>query len=219
MIVPVYNNAATLPEVCRRVRVALAARPVELVLVDDASTDDSREVIAQLDVRLVAHARNQGQNAAILAGLTQATQPMACVLDADLEDPPEAIPLLLEAVESGRSSVAFASRDEARRPSSRLFRWVLHRLFPSLPVHACLCFAIDDAARIALVEAAREDDYLPAVIGALRLPSTQVAIRRGSRPDAAGRSQHAGLKRLRYAANALRASIRVKVRLKRPGRN
>lgn len=207
VVAPVYNNAGTLDELCRRVRTAIVDRPIEVILVDDRSTDGSLEVIERLGVRAIAHGRNRGQNAAILTALAQATEPLACILDADLEDPPEAIPLLLAPLDGGTASVVFSSRDEARRLTSRLFRLAVRRLFPSLPSHPCLCFAIDEAGRTALVTAAREDDYLPAVIGALRLRCAQVEVPRGRRPH--GRTGYPGMKRVRYAAAMLTAALRV----------
>jgi len=212
VVVPVYNNAATLPELCRRVRAALPGRSVEIILVDDGSTDGSRPVIEGLDVRSVWHERNRGQNSAILSGLREATQPLACVLDADLEDPPEAIPRLLEPIEGGLARVVFASRDEARSVGSRFFRWAIHRLFPSLPPHPCLFFAIDEAGRRALVEASRPDDYLPAVIGALSLATLEVTVARGARPPVAGPGALGPMGRLHYGTTMLGASVRLRWR-------
>jgi undecaprenyl-phosphate 4-deoxy-4-formamido-L-arabinose transferase len=215
IVVPVFNNAATLVELCRRVRVALADRPLEIVLVDDRSTDHSASVIAHLDVVCVSHPDNRGQNAAILTGLRRATHETACVLDADLQDRPEDIPRLLAPLLAGQAHVAFASRGDARRTSSRLFRWLLTRLFPSLPEHACLWFAIDGTARAALLAAARDEDYLPAVIGALGLSCVQVDTTRDARPAAAGPSAYGRLKRLRYAGHAIGAALRARLRVAR----
>jgi glycosyltransferase involved in cell wall biosynthesis len=212
VVVPVYNNAATLQELCVRVRNVLADRPLEIVLVDDRSTDQSLQVMRRLAVTAIAHPHNRGQNAAIVSGLAAASHPLTCVIDGDLEDPPESIPLLLAPVEASRAQVVFASRDETPRPSSRLFRWTIRRLFPSLPGHPCLCFAIDAGGRQALVQAARDGDYLPALIGWLELPSEQVAVNRAPRPDRAGASAYRGLRRARYAAAALGAALRLRWR-------
>jgi glycosyltransferase involved in cell wall biosynthesis len=209
VVVPVYNSAATLEELVRRVREVVSDRPLEIVLVDDWSTDGSRALLGRLGVRTVAHTRNRGQNAAILSGLTVASQPLSCVIDADLEDPPESIAQLLAPLDAAQAQVVFAGRVETRRASSRVFRWAIQRLFPSLPAHPCLCFAIDAAGRAALVRVGRDDDYLPALIGALGLSSTQAVTTRGVRPAHAGASAYGRVKRVRYAATMLGAALRV----------
>ena len=212
VVVPVYNNAATLKDLCARVRGALSDLPLEIVLVGDRSTDPSLQVMERLAVKAVAHTHNRGQNAAIVSGLAEASYPLTCVIDGDLEDPPESIPLLLSPVEAARAHVAFASRDESPRLTSRLFRWTIRRLFPSLPSHPCLCFAIDEVGREALVQAAQEGDYLPALIGWLGLSSAQVATTRGAGPHRAGTSAYRRLRRARYAAVALGAALRLRWR-------
>jgi glycosyltransferase involved in cell wall biosynthesis len=99
VVAPVYNNAATLPALTARIRAAFPATPLEIILVDDRSTDRSREVMRTLGVRVIMHERNQGQNAAVLTGLRAATGAVCCALDADLEDPPEALPALVRALD------------------------------------------------------------------------------------------------------------------------
>lgn len=205
VVVPVYNSAATLSELCRRIRRVLTDRPHDVIMVDDGSTDDSLGVMSRLGVRVVALGGNRGQNAAILAGLAHATQPSSCVLDADLQDPPEAIPELLSCLESSGAHVVFSSRNAAPRLSSHVFRRLLWLLFPSLPPHACLCFAIDQQARDTLLTAASERDYLPAIIGALNFTTAEVIVERSAR--LAGRSAYGRVKRVRYAIHMLASAL------------
>ena len=208
MVVPVYNNAATLQELCRRLRDALPGGPLELIIVDDASTDDSLAVLATLEVAVVRHDRNRGQNAAVLTGLSRARYPFTCVIDADLEDPPESVPRMLSALDP--AEVVFSSRDEPHAATSRAFRWIIRRLFPTLPPHPCLCFAITADARSRVIRAAARGDYVPAVIGRLRLRADQIPITRGPRPEARGALTTA--RRIRYAASAMRAAVRIRLR-------
>jgi glycosyltransferase involved in cell wall biosynthesis len=205
VVVPVYNNASTLAELAARVRASLPDRAVQLVFVDDGSTDQSRMVSSSLGVDVVTHSVTRGQNAAVLTGLSHARQPLACVIDADLEDPPESIPRMLEHLAS--AEVAFSSREEPRRSTSRVFRWIIQRLFPTLPPHPCLCFAIDQSARMKLIAAARPGDYLPALIGWLRLAATEVAVERTP-----GTPSLEGRRRARYAASAISSAIRIRFR-------
>ncbi len=161
-------------------------------------------------MRAVLRSENGGQNAAILDGLRAARGQICCVLDADLEDPPEGLPQLVAAIGSRGAGVAFSSRDEPRRVDSTIFRRLLVRLFPTLPPQACLCFAIDRPAREQLLAAARDGDYLPAVVGALRIPTTQVAVPRGARPW--GMSGYDGWGRYLYAARVLQSAARLRWR-------
>ena len=210
VVLPVYRNAPVLPELYRRVRAALSDRPLEIVMVDDVSPDDSLAVMRSLDVVAVPLARRTGQNGAILAGLAHATQPLTCVLDADLQDPPEALPRLLERLGQGDVSVVFSTRETASPASSRLFRWLIQRIFPSLPARPCLCFALDAPTRQALLSLASERDYLVAAIGALSVPTAAVSVKREARP--VGRSAYGTLRRTNYAARALSSALRLRFR-------
>ena len=104
IVVPVYNNAASLDELVARLKAVLEQRkaPFEIVLVDDGSADDSWKIIsrsAREDDRVVGlHlSRNFGQQPATRAGLRRATGDITVLMDADLQDRPEEIPRMLEA--------------------------------------------------------------------------------------------------------------------------
>jgi undecaprenyl-phosphate 4-deoxy-4-formamido-L-arabinose transferase len=212
VVVPVHDCEGTLAELAARVRAALAGRDVELVFVDDASRDGSREVLGRLagpEVRVVELAARAGQNAALLAGLRHATRPLAAVLDGDLQDPPEALPLLIARLGASGVQIVFAQREGARRASSRLFKALLRRLFPTLPAEVGLCFALDAEARTALLERGARAGYLLAAIGALKLRAAAVPVRRAERP--AGRSAYRGLRRAAHGVRMLAASLRVRV--------
>lgn len=212
VVVPVYGNAQCLPELVSRVRQALPGRALELVFVNDASPDDASRVLPALDAIVVTHGVRRGHGAAVLSGLARASAPLACVLDGDLQDPPELLPELLAPLERGEASVVFSGRGGARRLSSRLFRRVLRAVFPSLPAHACLCFAIDARGREAVLSVARESDYLIAVIGSLGLRTAMIPGRREERPQ--GRSAYTALRRVRYAAKALVSVARWRLRMR-----
>jgi glycosyltransferase involved in cell wall biosynthesis len=207
-----HNNARTLPELCRRIRAALPG--CEIIIVDDASTDQSAAVARALGVDVIPLAVRSGQNEAIRAGLARARGHACCVLDADLEDPPEALPALLGALGDGNARVVFSSRDGRRRLTSRVFRRTMRLLYPTLPPRACLCFAIDAASARAVVRAGSPRDYLVAVIGALRLPAAQVRIVR--EPRAESPSGYAGLKRMRHGLRLLRAAVRLRWQRRAP---
>ena len=167
-------------------------------------------MLRTLDVVAIALPQRLGQNAALRTGLARATQPLACVMDADLQDPPEALPRLLERLAAGDVGVVFSSRNTRSPTSSRWFRWIIRRLFPSLPRTPCLCFAIDARTRAALLALTSNDDYLVAAIGALGVATTAIPVERAGRPS--GRSSYARWRRISYAAWALVAAIRLRVR-------
>jgi undecaprenyl-phosphate 4-deoxy-4-formamido-L-arabinose transferase len=210
VVLPVHNNAATLPELCRRLRAAIPDRPLEIIGVDDASCDASLAVLREVGAVAIALPQRLGQNAALRSGLARATQPIACVMDADLQDPPEALPLLLERLAVGDVAVVFSSRETRSPAASRGFRWIIRRLFPTLPATPCLCFAIDARTRAALLSIATNDAYLVAAIGALGVATASVPIERQTR--ASGRSSYSRFRRTSYAAWALASAIQLRVR-------
>ena len=103
IVVPVYNEAESLPILVSEIRKALsgADSAFEIILVDDASTDASPGVMRQLataneHLRLIRHDRNLGQSAALIAGFERARGTIVVTLDADLQNDPADIPRLLE---------------------------------------------------------------------------------------------------------------------------
>jgi polyisoprenyl-phosphate glycosyltransferase len=115
--IPVYNEEAILPELLRRLRVvldALPGGPHEIVIVDDGSTDSTSRILQQeseLDPRLVgvAFSRNFGHQAALSAALDYVSGDVTVVMDGDLQDSPELIPLLIQKYNEGYD-VVYAQR-------------------------------------------------------------------------------------------------------------
>jgi glycosyltransferase involved in cell wall biosynthesis len=111
VVIPVFNEQDTIAEVVSRVRRALDGRDSELVVVDDGSTDGTRETLRKIDgVRLIEHPQNQGKGAALRTGFAAASGDVVIVQDADLEYDPRDYPKLLEPIEDGRADVVFGSR-------------------------------------------------------------------------------------------------------------
>jgi dolichol-phosphate mannosyltransferase len=120
VVAPVFNEEAILPEFYRRVSAVLnqIGEPWELVLVNDGSRDRSPEIMAELHardprVKVVSFARNFGHQIAITAGADYARGDAVVVMDADLQDPPEAIPELLARWREGYE-VIYAVRAERK---------------------------------------------------------------------------------------------------------
>ncbi len=125
VIIPVYNEAETLDPIVA----AVAAVPVEkeIILVDDGSTDGSREKLQQFEnqdgIRVLYHERNQGKGAAIRTGVAAAEGDLVIIQDADLEYDPREIPLLMQPILSGRADVVYGSRFMGAGPHRVLYFW------------------------------------------------------------------------------------------------
>jgi glycosyltransferase involved in cell wall biosynthesis len=131
VVAPVYNEAATINELHRRVLAALGELPFELILVDDGSSDGSAATLATLAaadsrVKVVFLARNFGHQMAITAGLDLARGDAVVMIDADLQDPPEVILEMLDRWRQG-SDVVYAVR--AQRAGESWFKLTSARWF------------------------------------------------------------------------------------------
>jgi glycosyltransferase involved in cell wall biosynthesis len=130
VIVPVYNERNTVVEIVRRMRAVDLSLDLEVVLVDDGSTDGTQAVLGQLadsTVRVVQHDRNLGKGAAIRTALTHVTGDLVLVQDADLEYDPEDWPKLLHPVLRGRAQVVYGSRFTGERRNMLFLHWVGNR--------------------------------------------------------------------------------------------
>ena len=214
VVVPVYRNAATLLPLVERLDAALAGRAWRVRLVVDASPDDSAAVartLAAADprVQVTVLERNVGQHAALAHGLALEDGVSAWVcLDADLQDPPEAVPRLLDRLAAGDVAAVFAGRRGAYESRTRLVTGRAHRAvlarLTGLPPDAGAFLALAPAARDAAL--ARQAPSLVAAIGAARLPTTSVPVARDARGE--GESAWTARARLRQSARTLAWAVR-----------
>lgn len=143
VIIPVYNEEATLEEIIGRVRATGLA--YEIIVVDDGSDDNSPRILAQLQdsghppLHLLRHECNQGKGAAIRSGLAAVTGDLILVQDADLEYDPSDYSALLAPFKDRTVHVVYGSRNLRRNPRSsfafywggRLLSWIANWLFGS----------------------------------------------------------------------------------------
>ena len=115
VVIPVYNEVKTIAEILKQIRAIDLPNRRELIVVDDFSTDGTREVLATEaaehdDTRVFLHARNQGKGAAVRTGLKQVSGDVVIIQDADLEYDPRDYARLLRPIEEGRTKVVYGSR-------------------------------------------------------------------------------------------------------------
>ena len=132
VVVPVYKSSETLAPLLERILQALKGITFEVIFVDDGSSDSSWATIRQLasknpDVRGIRLGRNFGQHSALLAGVRAARYPITVTIDDDLQNPPEEIPKLLDALTARDADVVYgvpmdASHAGWRRGSGWLVR-------------------------------------------------------------------------------------------------
>ena len=147
IVVPVYNEAASLPELADQLRTACADYAFEAWLVDDGSTDDSWDTIDALhneDNRFkgIRLQRNYGKSAALAVGFEHVQGPQVVTLDADLQDDPNEIPALLDRLNEGYDLVSGWKKERqdplSKTIPSRFFNGVT-RLISGIPIHDFNC--------------------------------------------------------------------------------
>lgn len=225
IVVPVYHNAASLPELLGRFRELAVSNPgdhFEFVFVDDGSRDHSFAVLQTLQqsderVRIIKLSRNFGSNAALLAGLDQARGEVIAAIAADLQDPPELIHDMLAHWRQGRRVVLAARQSRGDPLPTRLLASAFYFLFrrfalPNMPRLGFDFFLIDRQV-CDLIKGIRESNaYLMGMILWLGFEPAILYYHRQQREERFGKSMWSLTKKLKYFIDAFVAFSYVPVR-------
>jgi undecaprenyl-phosphate 4-deoxy-4-formamido-L-arabinose transferase len=201
IVIPVYNESANLPALWSRLRPVMEnlGRSWEVIFVDDGSKDDSLEIlrrIAQQEsgrVRVVELARNFGQHAAIMAGFSIVRGEIVVTLDADLQNPPEEIPRLVEAIDAGNDVVG-GWREDRQDEGWRKYASQLHNRLTSLLVgvsmhdYGCMLRAYRRHIVDTVVACDEKSAFIPALANSFAKRVTEIRVKHD--PRASGKSRY-----------------------------
>jgi glycosyltransferase involved in cell wall biosynthesis len=146
VIVPVFNERPTVAEVIRRIRAVELPVDLEVIVVDDGSTDGSDKVLTAVGdstVRVISHPQNRGKGAAIRTGMQAVRGDLVLVQDADLEYDPADWPKLLDPILRGKAQVVYGSRFTGERKNMKPLHWVGNR-FLSLVTNVLYSSTLSD---------------------------------------------------------------------------
>lgn len=213
VVVPVYQSEETIEALHRELKEVFRSLSLnfELIYVNDASPDDSAARLQQLqqqypeEVRYLTNPQNMGQHQSVLRGLEQANMPLSVVMDADLQDQPGFIPMLLTALKSPHEAV-FLKRDDVyqglgRMFTSRVIKLIVYAL-TGLHFKAGMYFVMSERAKRRVLRMPREHAYVSIMLAGAGLPFTYVQGKRVRR--VAGKSAYTFKKRVKAAMRALR---------------
>ena len=214
IVAPVFNEAETLPQLHKRIKHVMTSmrQPWELLLVDDGSTDGSTETIRRLaaqdpHVRPVIFARNFGHQIAITAGWDYARGDAIVIIDADLQDPPEAIPELAQKWQEGYD-VVYAIRAERkgegwfkRLTASAFYRLIYRITDVRIPVDTG-DFRLMDRKVVTVLKTMRERHRFPRGMSAW-VGFNQIGVHYKRSPRYAGVTKYPFKKMLLLALNAI----------------
>lgn len=124
VVIPVYNEKDTIKEIIKRVE----AVPVdkEIIVVDDFSTDGTREILAKVEnqgIKVIYHERNMGKGAALRTGFGVAAGDIIIIQDADLEYDPQEYPKLIKPILDGKADAVYGSRFMGGEPHRVFYFW------------------------------------------------------------------------------------------------
>lgn len=226
VVVPVFHNAGSLPELHRRLDElarANSADEFEFVFVEDGSRDSSFEILEGLSasdrrIRVLKLSRNFGSNPALLAGLDRSRGDVVAAVAADLQDPPELINEMLRLWRQGEKVVLAVRQDRADPLPTRIVSSAFYALFHRFATHEMprsgFDFFLIDRQVCNLINGIQESNaYLMGLILWLGFNPAQVSYSRAARDPKFGRSMWTFSKKLKYFVDSFVAFSYFPVRL------
>lgn len=195
LVIPVYNEQSHLAELINRCcKTCLKiGEPFEIVLVDDGSKDNSRNIIREAcqqyeEIRGVFLNRNYGQHNAIMAGFSRVTGEVVVTLDADLQNPPEEIPKLITKIREGYDvvgSVRQARQDSLfRRIASRLVNWAAQKATGVLMHdYGCMLRAYRRSIVDTMLQCHERSTFIPILANMFAARVTEIPVKHAARED------------------------------------
>ncbi len=138
IVIPIYNEAEHLEEILRQIEAVDIGMEKELILVDDCSTDGTREILQKLQnstnntAKIYYHEINRGKGATVRTGFQHITGDITLIQDADLEYDPQDYPILLEPILAGKADVVYGSRFMGGRQEGLLRSYLANRFLTFL---------------------------------------------------------------------------------------
>lgn len=222
IVIPVFNEAEAIPLLLTRLNEALTGRDWELLFVDDGSVDNSLSVIrvaalGDSRIKAIGFSRNFGHQAAITAGLDFAEGDAVVVMDADMQDPPELIPRMLELLEQGNDVV---SPQRTARHGETVFKRATAALFYRTMARLADCGLTQDVGdfrafsrrTVLAIRSFREQHrFMRGLVAWLGLKEVLLPYERQAR--AAGETKYPFPKMLRFAWTAASSFSALPLRL------
>ncbi|MEN3013944.1 MAG: glycosyltransferase family 2 protein [Endomicrobiia bacterium] len=155
IIIPVYNEEKTILEAFSKVKNIDFGIEKEIIIVDDASVDKTKEILKNLQqenkqVKFIFHKKNQGKGAALISGIKNSSGDIVAIQDADLEYNPEEIKYLIKPILDKKSLIVYGSRFLEKNPvlyktyylGNRLISWIISFLFGQKITDSYTCYKI-----------------------------------------------------------------------------
>ena len=223
IVIPVYNEREALPALLAALRRTFAANiNYEVVFVDDGSSDGTSDALrhaAAADARLkvIFFSRNFGHQAAITAGLDFASGDAVAVMDADLQDPPELLPQMIELLDQGYDVVSAQrlSRDGdgfLKRYTAKVFYWVIRKMVDPRIQNEVGDFRLFSHRAVAAIRELREQHrFMRGMVAWLGLREVILPYHRNAR--IAGKTKYSPIKMFRFAWTAITSFSALPLRL------